>query len=82
VGGPGPLGRALLEEAGYDDEAIAALPVPARQNESLSPAQLDLMREINALDLPFSVTGRIADAVERRPDLFAAPERPAPARAA
>lgn len=44
-----------------------------RQNPSLDPAQLTLIREINALDLPYGVTSKIVDAIRRHEALFRAP---------
>lgn len=67
------LGRSILELAGLPEALLDALvPAPA-QNPSLHAVQLDFIREVNALDLPYGVTARIVDIVRRRDDLFSPP---------
>lgn len=69
------LGLSLLEMAGVPSKVTAALRQPAPRNASLGGAELEFMREINGLDLPFSITHRIVTVVQNRKDLFSAPVR-------
>jgi hypothetical protein len=64
------LGQTLLEIAGLPAERIAALRPAPHRNPSLDTVQLDLIREINGLDLPFGVTSRIVDVILSRRDLL------------
>lgn len=64
------LGQTLLEMAGLPAETIATLRPAPHSNRSLDAVQLDLIREINALDLPFGVTSRIVDVILKRRDLL------------
>ena len=68
------LGRSILELIGLPEEVLDRIPPPTRQNPSLDPVQLEFIREFNALDLPYGVTGRIVDVVRRRRDLLRPPE--------
>jgi hypothetical protein len=72
------LGRAILETAGLTEAVLDRVAPPSRQNPSLDAVQLELIREFNALDLPYGVTGRIVDVVRRRRDLLRHPDDRAP----
>ena len=54
------LGHSLLEMADIPAEVYPSLRQPERQNESLTPEELEFMRAINGLDLSFEVTHKIA----------------------
>jgi len=64
------LGQTLLEIAGLPDEVLARVTAGPRSNPSLDPVQIELIREINALDLPHSVTREVVDVIRRRRDLL------------
>ena len=64
------LGQRLLELAGVPDIVTARLAPAPRSNPSLDDVQLELIREINALDLPYGITARVVGIVQRRRDLL------------
>nr|WP_162623793.1 hypothetical protein [Paracoccus saliphilus] len=65
------LGQKLLETVGINSKTMHIVEKPILKNASLNDVELEFMREINKLDLPFSITHKIRKAVQKRPDLFA-----------
>lgn len=65
-----PMGAALLRAAGIDADTIAALDIPDRRNESLTPAALEFMLEVNRAGLKRRDVGIIRDIVTGNMGVF------------
>lgn len=68
------LGAYILDRAGIDPDSHAALKMPRGRNQSLSPAALEFMRQINATRIPDRQLVHVRRTVLANPQLFAGKE--------